>query len=180
MGSKRTSPDQIAQVAALRAAGWTLACIVQETGLSTSTVQRVLRQHPVGKGEAQQDLIDLARRELVERFTKEEALQVLYANLVADTAAHIALARTRAAEAMEHLVPTDTKSAALCMRGIAAHAVATKAHTDTLRHLLPEQQVTEELPALEVIEMTAEDVAEIRAQQAREDSILTGHASDID
>jgi hypothetical protein len=120
-------------------------------------------------------LVKQARQDLEKQFTKDEDLRSLYAQLAADTYAQIMLAREKSAELLECLEATDTTSAALAFRALAAHAVATKAHTDTVRHLFPTPDTdSQDLPELTWREMTPEDVKRLREQQAKELSIIDG------
>lgn len=173
----KANPKAVAQVCALRAAGYSLASIATHTNLSVSTVQRYLKKRSVKKGEAMDAMINAAHEQLQHEVTSDEGMRTIFKELVADTTAQVKLAREKSAELLDKLDADDNKSAALSLRGLAAHSTAIKNHADTLRHLLPEPQMdSEELPELVVRVMTEEDVAEMRRQQEEELAIIDGRS----
>lgn len=172
---QRTPPDTAAEIVTLRAAGWTLPAIAQRTGVSLATVKRTCGRHRVKAGGDQAALVAAARKELIAALSDDERVRSIIGGLINDTLGHIALGREKAAEAVGFLEPTDTKTAAVTLRGLAAHATALKAHADTLRSLLPKPELApDELPILRVETLTADEVAAIREAQRRESALLNG------
>jgi CO/xanthine dehydrogenase Mo-binding subunit len=176
----KTPPDVEAEIVAAREAGWTIPAIAQRTGKSIATVKRIATKHKIKPGQDRDELITAARRELVEALSNNDRVRAIYGAVITDTLAQVEQAREKASEAVALLEPTDTKSAALTLRGLAAHSVATKNHADTLRALLPALQTDQAaLPTLRVETLTTEAIEEMRRQQREEEAVLNGSASNI-
>lgn len=180
MHRKKATPDQVKQVAILREAGWTLTTIADRTGLSLSTVQRVLRRTGTKAGEAEAALVDAARKELRESISSDANLHQLYAEIISDSISQIRLARAKSAEIVEALYLQDTQNAPQLMRAIAAHATATKLHADTFRSLLPRPIDQEALPELIIRAMTQDDVERLRQEQKEMDIEMGDASPDIE
>jgi hypothetical protein len=71
------------------------------------------------------------------------------------------------AAALEHFEATDLESAALLMRAAAAYSTALKNGSDMVRVTLGADKLVDpvDLPALDIRELTPEEIAEIRRQQ---------------
>lgn len=159
----------------MRAVGWTLQSIANKTGLSISSIKRACAKHSITPGSEQTALYADARKQLLSLLTDDEKVRAVYAALAHDTIEHIELSRAKAIEAMELLQPKDTKSAALVMRGLAAHATTVKAHSDTIRSLLPQtEREPDSLPTLQIMTLTEEDIQNMRREQREQDAILNG------
>lgn len=169
-----TSPDVEARAAALRAGGWSVAAIAAELQLSGSTVKRICKKHQVRRGEVQQELIEAARGELLLAAADDARIKAALGGFLLDTLAHISTSRDKALASLEQLDPSSTKDASVVMRALAAHSVALKNHTDTLRRLLPEPGANDEVPELVVYTLTPAEVDQMREEQVLEALAISG------
>lgn len=181
MPGKKTTPDQSTQVVILREAGYTLPVIADRLDLSISTVQRIIKTTKAVAGAGTQALIDKAREELLSSAFSLDAVQQTVATLVADELALSHLIRTKIANALEALDPTDP----VAFRGLAAASTALKLTQDVTRRSLPieklnQAQDIEELPTLQIHILTENDVAEMRAKQRLEEAEMNGDAQGIE
>lgn len=181
MPGKKTTPDQSTQVVILREAGYTLPVIADRLDLSVSTVQRIIKTTKAVAGAATQALIDKAREELLSSAFSLDAVQQTVATLIADELALSHLIRTKMANALEALDPTDP----VAFRGLAAASTALKLTQDVTRRSLPieklnQAQDIEELPTLQIHILTENDVAEMRAKQRLEEAEMNGDAQGIE
>lgn len=181
MPGKKTTPDQSTQVVILREAGYTLPVIADRLDLSISTVQRIIKTTKAVAGAGTQALIDKAREELLSSAFSLDAVQQTVAALVADELALSHLIRTKIANALEALDPTDP----VAFRGLAAASTALKLTQDVTRRSLPidklnQAQDIEELPTLQIHILTENDVAEMRAKQRLEEAEMNGDAQGIE
>lgn len=161
MPGKSLSPELLGEAVTLRAAGFTVAAIAQRTGVSVRTLNRAFQRHGTKKGELKDDLVESARRSLLDGFNSDERIKAEAARIVADDLAHARLLRERMAEAAEHLAASDLRGAALLMRAAAAYSTALKNTSDMLRRTLRIDRVverveSEDLPTLTVREITDE------------------------
>ncbi|AKF43659.1 helix-turn-helix domain-containing protein [Pseudomonas fragariae (ex Marin et al. 2024)] len=181
MPGKKTTPDQSTQVVILREAGYTLPVIADRLDLSISTVQRIIKTTKAVAGAGTQALIDKAREELLSSAFSLDAVQQTVATLVADELALSHLIRTKIANALEALDPTDP----VAFRGLAAASTALKLTQDVTRRSLPIEKLNqvqdiEELPTLQIHILTENDVAEMRAKQRLEEAEMNGDAQGIE
>ncbi|MBI6568502.1 MULTISPECIES: helix-turn-helix domain-containing protein [Pseudomonas] len=181
MPGKKTTPDQSTQVVILREAGYTLPVIADRLDLSISTVQRIIKTTKAVAGAGTQALIDKAREELLSSAFSLDAVQQTVATLVAEELALSHLIRTKIANALEALDPTDP----VAFRGLAAASTALKLTQDVTRRSLPidklnQAQDIEELPTLQIHILTENDVAEMRAKQRLEEAEMNGDAQGIE
>jgi hypothetical protein len=166
MPGKSVPPEKIAEAVTLRAAGYTTATIADRIGISIRTVNRICEQHNAKKGAVTTDLIEEAKRNLIDRIYSIEGIRQEAALLVSDDIAHIRLLRQRMADATEHLTATNLEEATLLMRGAAAYSTALKNTSDTLRNSLRTEKAleateAEELPELVIRVMTDEEVLRV-------------------
>ena len=181
MPGKKTTPDQSTQVVILREAGYTLPVIADRLDLSISTVQRIIKTTKAVAGAGTQALIDKAREELLSSAFSLDAVQQTVATLVAEELALSHLIRTKIANALEALDPTDP----VAFRGLAAASTALKLTQDVTRRSLPidklnQAQDIEELPTLQIHILTENDVAEMRAKQRLEEAEMNGDAQGVE
>lgn len=175
MPGSRSTPEQIAQVIALREAGYASASICSKTGLSPATVTRITGRHAVKKGALKTELIEAARLEIVDELASDTMIRERIKKLLLDNIGHSEMCRDKMLEALTCLSPSDTESAAVAIRACASYATALKASTDALRPLLRELEDDDEnavLPELIIRRMTDEDVARLRNEQEREAEAL--------
>lgn len=181
MAGKKTTPDQSTQVVILREAGYTLPAIASRLDLSISTVQRIIKTNKVVAGAGTQALIEKAREELLTSAFSLEAVQQTVAALVMDELALSHQIRTKLANALEALDPTDP----VAFRGLAAASTTLKLTQDITRRSLPieklnQAQDIEELPTLQIHIMSEQDVAEMRAKQRLEEAEMNGDALGVE
>lgn len=177
MAGKQKTPDQAAQAVILCEAGWTLSAIAERLSISVSTVQRLLKKNNAVAGAGTQALIERAREELLRSAFSLEAVQQTVAALVTDELALSHQIRTKLANALEALDPTDP----IAFRGLAAASTTLKLTQDVTRRSLPieklnQAQDIEELPTLQIHIMTENDVAEMRERQRLEEAEINGDA----
>ncbi|MFJ3525630.1 helix-turn-helix domain-containing protein [Pseudomonas sp. NPDC090203] len=181
MPGKKSTPDQNTQVVILREAGYTLPVIADRLDLSISTVQRIIKTNKAVAGAGTRALIDKAREELLSSAFSIDAVQQTVATLVADELALSHLIRTKIANSLEALDPTDP----VAFRALAAASTALKLTQDVTRRSLPieklnQAQEIEELPTLQIHILTENDVAEMRAKQRLEEAEINGDVQGIE
>lgn len=181
MSGKQATPDQATQAVVLREAGWTISAIAGRLSISVSTAQRLLKKHKAVAGAGTQALIEAAREELLTTAFSLESVQQAAASLVADELALSQQIRTKLANALEVLDPTDP----IVFRGLAAAATTLKLTQDVTRRALPLEKLNqalafEELPELKIHIMTEQDVAEMRAQQRLEEAERNGNSEGVE
>ena len=175
MAGKQKTPDQAVQAVILCEAGWTVSAIAGRLSISVSTVQRLLKKNNAVAGAGTQALIERAREELLTSAFSLEAVQQTVAALVTDELALSQQIRTKLANALEALDPTDP----VAFRGLAAASTTLKLTQDVTRRSLPIEKLNqasefEELPVLQIHIMTEQDVAEMRAKQRLEEAEISG------
>ena len=175
MAGKQKTPDQAVQAVILCEAGWTVSAIADRLSISVSTVQRLLKKNNAVAGAGTQALIERAREELLTSAFSLEAVQQTVAALVTDELALSQQIRTKLANALEALDPTDP----VTFRGLAAASTTLKLTQDVTRRSLPIEKLNqasefEELPVLQIHIMTEQDVAEMRAKQRLEEAEISG------
>ncbi len=171
MPGTRSTPEQIAQVIALREAGYASASICSKTGLSPATVTRITGRYAAKKGSVKTELIEAARQHIVEELTSDTMIRDRIKQLVLDNIGHSELCRDKMLEALSYLKPSDTESAAIVIRACTSYATAVKASTDAVRPLLRDLEDDDDnaaLPELIIRRMTDQDVAALREAQANE------------
>lgn len=177
MPGKSHTPDQANRALAMRAAGWTVIAISQDTGISERSLQRIFSAAGTVKGETKGELRDEAKKRLLSLVTSNEAIQEQAARFIADDLAHAAHLRQLALDATRHLsAPTNLKEAAQVMRALAAHSTVLKNTSDMVRHSLQLEKrdnALVELPELIISELTTEEVDRIRRDQGNDDDGTT-------
>jgi len=171
MPGKRLTPTQITEAATLRAAGFTLTAISERIGVSVSSLQRAFKRHSVKRASLSAEAVKRATDDLLGHVTSSDRIKEEAARIVADDLAHSRLIREKAATTLEALGASDTAEAALAMRALAAYSTVLKNTTDTLRRSMRLDrdglyEDLEELPELPIIEMSADEVAEVRRKAA--------------
>ena len=181
MAGKKATPDQSTQVVILREAGYTLPAIANRLDLSISTVQRIIKTNKVVAGTGTRALIEKAREELFTSAFSLEAIQQTVAELVTDELSLSRQIRTKLANALEALDPTDPT----VFRSLTAASTTLKLTQDVTRRALPidklnQAQDIDELPTLQIHFMTEQDAAEMRAKQRLEYAEMNGDAQGIE
>lgn len=176
---RRTKPTTEAQAAAAIAVGWPLSAIAEQTGLSLSTVKRIRRRTGTVRGARHSELVDAARESLREALTSEYAANQ-GAALVRSQVAFSRQIQTQIAEQLAALESNTEIDPLKAAKILCTLATASKLTADGLRgalSLAATPESVEELPVLEVREMTEEEIAALRAQQ-RQDAIEMGITED--
>lgn len=181
MAGKQKTPDQAAQAVILREAGWTIPAIAGQLEISISTVQRLLKKHGAVSGASTRALIEKAREGMLDMAFSLESVQQTAASLVLDDLALSQNIRMKLALALDTL----DLSSPIAFRSLAASATTLKLTQDVARRALPLEKLDqslerEEMPVLQIQIMNADDVAEMRAQQRREDAEINGDSEGLD
>ena len=181
MTGKQKTPDQAAQAVILREAGWTISAIAGQLEISISTAQRLLKKHGAVSGASTLALIERAREGMLDMAFSLENVQQKAASLVLDDLALSEKIRTKLASALDVLDVSNP----IVFRSLAASATALKLTQEITRRALPLDKLDqslerEELPVLQIHIMNEHDVAEMRAQQRREDAEINGDSEGVD
>ncbi len=169
MAAKLT-PETELKVVSMIAAGWSNASIARQLDISVSTVQRVKIRTKTKSGEAKDLAIKEAKASLSEALSSEYA-KGKAAMLIRDDFAMGEELRRKSAMMLESIPdrPVSAKEAVVYARALTSVATSLKLSSDTLRQTLklssPNLDDLEELPVLEVREMYADEIAEIRESQ---------------
>jgi hypothetical protein len=165
MPGKSVSPEKIAEAVTLRAAGYTATAIADRIGVSVRTLHRAFEHHKAKKGAMKDELVQAARKQLIEGVTSDERIKEEAARLIADDIAHARLLRSRMADATEHMTATNLLEAALLMRAAAAYSTALKNTSDTLRHSLGTERALETVEAQSLPELVVREISDTSALQ---------------
>jgi hypothetical protein len=170
MPGKSINPSQTAEALVLREAGYSVTAIAERTGVGIRSLQRLFQRHGVRKGSIKAEMVEQARKQLMDAVTSE-AIKVEAARIVQDDLAQVRALRTRLALAAEQLTATNLVEAAVVMRAGAAWATALKCSTDMLRHTLrfDKKLEAEEEAVLPDLIVTVIDAADARAMQDNDD-----------
>lgn len=177
MSRRSPSPDRIAEAVSLRAAGYTVTAISERTGISVRSLNRIFQKHGAKKGAVRDELIETAKRSLIEAVTSNDRIREEAARIVMDDLAHARLLRERMAVATEHFNATNLEEAALLMRAAAAYSTALKNTSDMLRHSLRTERAleageAEDLPDLVLREISDEEAKrQLSGQDATPDDL---------
>jgi IS30 family transposase len=166
---KNATPQQRRDIAVLRAAGCSLAQIQAKTGFSISTIQRICKRSQTRKGELQADLVDKAKREILDESFEDGELQNRLKLQIGDVLAHAELGMEKLAILLEKVEVSDSDSVFQALRANAAHSTALKNYSDTVRHLLPAYEVQIEPEEYVVTVITDEEVAAMTKEQEEAD-----------
>lgn len=168
-------PEEVATALALREAGYTVLSISQKLGMSVRTLQRHLSAVGAKKGKLKEEVIQQARKEMLDRVASDESIKQEAAQLINDDLAHSRHLRSIVMEASDKLKATTLRDAALVMRAAAAYSTVIKNTSDTIRHTLRVDQMSndniDDFPELIIRELTAEEIEAIRAEKKRDDGM---------
>lgn len=187
MSGRPTNPATEAQIVALREVGYSVPAIAEHTGASQSTIKRILKRHGARKGAITDEAIEGARQELHGALT-DDAIRSEVARAVLDDLALSRQIREQVADRLEQLnaLPpaADPKETGAIMRALAAAATVLKLSSDVQRHTLTQRNEhsagVEELPELQITELTAEQIVELRDKPPAADLLLTAPGADED
>lgn len=175
----KLTPDQEANIIAMREAGYTFTVIAYRNECSIATAKRACSRHGTTKGAITDELIAEARTRLRQSISGDDAIREIAASVVEDTKYHCELLREKLAEAagkLEINSPADAKTA---FKSLNSYANAIKLSADAMRSALKldtsDSYEDNELPVLKIEAMTKADVEEIRRAQAEEFAELYGY-----
>lgn len=172
MSRKTATPAEISEALALREAGYTALSISQRLGISVRSLQRHFAEHGTKKGGIKDEVLATARADLLKCVTSDQAIKEEAARLINDDLAHARHLREIMIDASAQLQATSLKEAILVMRAAAAYSTAIKNTSDMLRHTLRVDEslddADDDFPELVIKELTAEQIAELRAAGAAE------------
>lgn len=159
----------------MREAGYTVLSISQRLGISVRSLQRHFAEYGVKKGCIKEEVLALARADLMKRVTSDEAIKEEAAKLINDDLAHARFLREVMIDAAEQLQATSLKEAVLVMRAAAAYSTAIKNTSDMMRHSLRIEKsiddADKDLPELVIKELTNEEIVELRKVGADEEAL---------
>ena len=187
MPGKPTRPDSEAQIVALREVGYSVPAIAEHTGASQSTIKRILKRHGARKGALTAEAMEGARRELHGALT-DDATKREVARAVLDDLALSRQIREQVAERLGQLssLPpaSDPKETGAIMRALAAAATVLKLSSDVQRLTLTQRNDHsaggEDLPELQIKELTAAEIVELRDKPPAQDLLLSAPEPDAD
>ena len=167
MAGKSKSPDEISEVLAMRACGYSVPAICEKTGIPSSTVKRFLSASGTKKGVITADLIANAKEDLLSDTTFTDDLKAQIQVYLLNELAALNNLRDSAAIVLEEVMAEDTP-ATYKARAIAALTVSNLTISKTYRTLLAiDNQPIEEasLPQLYISQLTDDDIQQMRQQQ---------------
>lgn len=168
MPGKHATLSQVKLVVALRESGATRAVIADQVGISISTVSRICKRFGSSKGRIRFKLVEEAQQQLLERLGNNEALLQETTLQLADDLASGRIIRDKITEAVLRLPLNDPDQVANVLRALnsAASALATAQKIGRIA-TGADNRVDQEvlLPVLQIQEMSAVEISEIRNQQ---------------
>ncbi len=168
MPGKMATPEQTAEVVALREAGFTIAAIAVRTGLSPSTVGRIAAKTKATRGAAKSVVVDAARQDLRDLLKSKDSIAREAARLIADDIAHAHALRERLVLATEHLHANNLEEVVQLTRAAAAYSTALKNTSDMVRHALGYDRQRDELDEEDLPILTVKEITEEEARAMRE------------
>lgn len=168
MQGKHATLSQIKQALALRAAGMTKVIIAEKTGLSMSTIGRIIKRFKAPKGIAIKRLIEEAQSDLLDKLNDDRALRLEVAKLMQEDMALNRLLRDKIAESLGALQTDDPDAATVNLRALNSAASAMITAQKAARIAVGagnQEQDGEELPVLRIEELTADEIEHMRRGQ---------------
>ncbi|MFB2683809.1 hypothetical protein ACE02B_01085 [Shewanella mangrovisoli] len=165
----KTPPHIEGEVLAMIAAGYSLAAVSSQFGLSYHTVRGIQKRAGIKSGEIKKQVIlkyqNALKDSLASDFIRDKASALLMDDLALSSKL-----RCKLHVLLDELPdsPRDTKEAVLIARSLSAIATSLKLSNDTLRasfKLGEEPEINEDLPELIVREMLEKEIEEIKAEQ---------------
>jgi AcrR family transcriptional regulator len=150
-----------------RQAGWTIAAITNELGISPSSLYRAFTKLDITRGSITKDTIESARRQLLEQSGLVGDLKHVIASQVKDDLALATQLRTGVAMALDDLINDVTTSASMKARAYASVATTLKLTSDMMRRALQIDDASlsvTEIPVLTILKMTDEDIANVQSR----------------
>jgi len=173
------TPAQRVQATTLRAAGYTLASIASETGISVRTLSRHLAGCPAKSKSITDEMVRRAREKMLESIDDSERVREALAASVLDDLALTRAIREKIVSAVDVIDVSNSDRAREGARALAQLAAAVKSTQAVGRTAFGENSC--DSPAkptmLEIREMFPEEIDEIRAAQRRaaQSDVNDGH-----
>jgi AcrR family transcriptional regulator len=165
---------ELERAAILRQAGYSLASIVEKTGISAATLARHFKRHKVAKGTLNDEAIAEARQQLLSDGGLIDQLKHEIAATIVDDISQFKLLRAAIAANLEELENDASLPAHYRSRGLAALSTSLRLSQELARKALridEMQPEAGELPELTVRELTQDEVEQLRHEQSK-DSIF--------
>jgi lambda repressor-like predicted transcriptional regulator len=169
-GAPKTS-DQIKQAIVLRDGGYSLASIVERTGISASTLARHFKRHSITKGSLNAEAITEARQQLLTDGGLIDQLKHEIAAAVVYDISHVKQLREAAALLLEELMADRSLPAHYKARAVTALATTLSVTQAAARKALRADELqpeASELPSLTILEITPDEIQRIRDEQTKD------------
>ena len=158
-----TLPEDVRHVLELRAAGHSVASIVERTGISSATIFRHCRKHAVHRGSLSESAVEKARQQLLDDADFVGSLRHHIASSILDDLQMSQRLKASALLALEQIEEDDTIPAMIKARSLASIATAVKVSSDIQRRCLRLDDPTsllqsDDLPQLTISLMTQEEI----------------------
>jgi predicted transcriptional regulator len=171
MPGSHANLTQVKLVLAMRETGCTRLVIANETGLSVSTVARICKRFSARKGRIKRELVEAAQKNLIEKINDSQSLLNEATNQLADDLALSKLLRERIASGVLSLITTDPTETANSLRALNSAASAFLSVQKASRIATGADSLAdhnEELPVLQISEMSADDIKQVKENLRRE------------
>lgn len=168
--SKVISRSLIKRAVTLRAAGYTLSAIVEETGISTSTLYRYFKELDIERGKWNAESINDAQERLLNDSTFIDSIKLMIASAIEDDLAFARQIREAMALTLEEIIHDRKVSSPVKARSLAALSTSLKLTQDVQRKALNIDNTNqslqlEELPTLTIVKMTDAEEQAIRGRK---------------
>lgn len=171
MAGKHATLTQIKHVIALRTCGATRAVIAQQTGVSISTVARICARFGATKGRARQQLVEEAQKQLIEKINDSRSLLNEATQQLADDLVLTRIIREKIVEGVLNLQLSDPLEVANSLRALNSAASALASAQKIGRIATRADSLADhdkELPVLQINEMSADDIKQVKDNLRRE------------
>ena len=161
-----TTPNNVANMIAMRSAGWTVSAIANYTGSSPATINRYLIKHKAKKGVLTEQAIEDAKALLLAQTSGDIAQRI--SSVLEDDYALFLQIRNATSIAVDALIHDTTLPSHYTLRGLAAAAVTMTATQTCIRKTFQIDDMAPaqlDIPVLIVSELTINQIEELRAQQ---------------
>lgn len=159
----------------LRESGYTLASIVEKTGLSGSTLYREFKRLDVARGSISKDTLKSAKQKLLEDSGLIGDLKNAIASQINDDLILAKSIRDGLTLAIEELINDSSTPASLKARSYAALSTSLKSTSDLMRRALQIDDgtmTTQEIPTLTITKMTPEEIEAVQSLNRDDDDEL--------
>ena len=148
-----------------RQAGWTIAAITNELGISPSSLYRSFTKHSISRGSITASTLESAKQQLLEQSGLIGELKGLIASQVKDDLALATQLRIGVAMALDDLINDVSTPSSMKCRAYASVATTLKLTSDMMRRALQIDDSSlsvSEIPVLTILKMTDADIAEVQ------------------